>query len=50
MNTKHIRTIQILERVQWLCFGAVVSFFVVGGVMAVLAYFAAAGVGLIEWT
>jgi hypothetical protein len=49
MNTKHIRKIQILERVQWFCLSAAASLFVVCGSVAVLGYFAAAGIGLIEW-
>ena len=40
------RAIQILERVQWFCFGAAASMCGLIACMAVLGYFAAAGVGL----
>ena len=50
MNTAfQLRKIQILERVQWFCISLVVSALAGIGTLAILAWLALSGVGLIEW-
>ena len=44
-----LRTIQILEKVEWFCLGFAVSAAAGLGTMGILGYFALCGVGLVEW-